>query len=147
MNLSEIYSAMNLKIKLNYEDSEAEFTEGALIQIKPTQEKRYFLINQYGKNVINNQPVLCKTGEKTADYLIDLFDGEQNNIFRCMFLIDVIEKNCLIVQSYIFQSITEYKTGINIIVSDQILERTSIKKLENDFIWNQLGVPAIFCLN
>ena len=147
MKISEIYSAMGLKIKLNYADSSGDFQNGNLVRIEPSQERQVFLVSQYGENVTNDKTVLCNVSPNTADYLLDLFEGEHEDVYRCMFLIDGVEKDCIEVQAYTFQSVTEYKTPIDIIVSDQLLENTTIEKLRQDYVWNQLGMPALFCLN
>lgn len=147
MKISEIYSAMGLKIKLNYEDSSAGFQNGNLIRIEPTQDRAVFLVSQYGKNVESTKTVLCKVSPNTADYLLDLFEGEHEDAYRCMFLIYAVEDICIEVQTYTFQSVTEYKTSINIIVPDKLQEAYSIERLQQDYIWDQLGMPALFCLN
>ena len=147
MKISEIYSAMRLKIKLNYEDDTVDFQEGNLINIEATQERQIFLVSQYGEGVENTKSVLCGVSVNTANYLKDLSEGQQENAFKCMFLITDIEKACIEVQTYTFQSVTEYKTPINIMVSNELLESISMEKLQQDYVWTQLGAPALFCLN
>ena len=147
MKISEIYSAMGLKIKLNYEDSSAGFQEGNLIRVEQTTDREVFLVSQYGKDIQNQKAVLCRVSPGTADYLLNLFEGEHEDAFRCMFLIDGSETNCIEVQTYTFQSVTEYKTPITIVVTDKLLQSTSPEKLKQDYVWNQLGMPALFCLN
>ena len=147
MKISEIYSAMGLKIKLNYEDASADFREGNLIRIEASHEARTYLVSQYGEGVTNNRTVLCKVSPDTDDYLADLFAGEHEDAYRCMFLIMGAETGGLEVQTYTFRSVTEYKTPISIIVTDKLLEEFSIEKLSKEYIWNQLGMPALFCLN
>lgn len=147
MKISEIYSAMGLKIKLNYEDTSADFREGNLIRVEASHEARSYLVSQYGKGVTNNRTILCKVSPDTDDYLADLFSGEHENAYRCMFLITDVETGSLAVQTYTFRSVTEYKTPISIIVTDKLLEEYSIEKLSKEYIWNQLGMPALFCLN
>lgn len=147
MKISEIYSAMGLKIKLNYEDTSADFREGNLIRVEASHEARSYLVSQYGKGVTNNRTILCKVSPDTDDYLADLFSGEHENAYRCMFLITDVETGSLVVQTYTFRSVTEYKTPISIIVTDKLLEEYSIEKLSKEYIWNQLGMPALFCLN
>lgn len=147
MKISEIYSAMRLKIKLNYEDDTVDFQEGNLINIEATQDRQTFLVSQYGEGVKNTKSVLCGVSVNTANYLNDLSEGQQEAAFKCMFLITDIENSCIEVQTYTFQSVTEYKTPINIMVSNDLLESTSVEKLQQDYVWTQLGVPALFCLN
>ncbi len=147
MKISEIYSAMGLKIKLNYEDDTVDFQEGNLINIEATQDRQTFLVSQYGEGVKNTKSVLCGVSVNTANYLNDLSEGQQEAAFKCMFLITDIENSCIEVQTYTFQSVTEYKTPINIMVSNDLLESTSVEKLQQDYVWTQLGVPALFCLN
>lgn len=122
MKISEIYSAMGLKIKLNYEDTSADFREGNLIRVEASHEARSYLVSQYGKGVTNNRTILCKVSPDTDDYLADLFSGEHENAYRCMFLITDVETGSLAVQTYTFRSVTEYKTPISIIVTDKLLE-------------------------
>ena len=90
MKISEIYSAMGLKIKLSFEDESASFQGGVLIEIKPaqSQDKQIFLVRQYGEGAVSSKTVLCTASPETADYLLDLFDGERNGAYRCMFLVD-----------------------------------------------------------
>ena len=147
MKISEIYSAMGLKIKLNYEDTTAGFQKGNLIRIEATQERLVYLVSQYGEGIESKKTVLCKVSPNTADYLSDLFVGEKEDAYRCMFLIDGVETGCIEVQTYTFQSVTEYKTPIRILVSDELLEAVSPEKLQQDYVWTQLGMPALFCLN
>jgi len=147
VKISEIYSAMGLKIKLNYEDTYADFHEGNLIRIEASQETRTFLVSQYGDGVSNSKTVLCNASPNTADYLADLFEGEHEDAYRCMFLVVGLEVGSLEVQTYTFRSVTEYKTPISIIVSDKLLEEYSVEKLSQEYVWNQLGMPALFCLN
>ena len=147
MKISEIYSAMGLKVKLNYEDSTVSFKKGVLVRIEPSQERNVFLVSQYGEGAFDDKVVLCKTSSHTADYLLDLFDGEHSDAYRCMFLIEGVEAGHIEVQTYTFQSVIEYKTPIHIIVPENLLEKNSIEKLYQDYVWNQLGMPALFCLN
>lgn len=147
MKISEIYSAMGLKIRLNYEDTSAEFQTGNLIKIESSQDRRIFLVSQYGEGIQNSKAILCSVSSNTADYLLDLFEEERKNVCRCMFLVDDVENKSINVQAYTFQSVTEYKSAINIIVSDELLKHSTIEKLYQDYVWNQLGEPALFCLN
>ena len=147
MKISEIYSAMGLKVKLSYEDSTVKFKAGVLVRIEQSQERQVFLVSQYGVGADDEKSVLCKAGSQTADYLLDLFSGEYNDAYRCLFLIDDVENDHIVVQSYTFQSVTEYKTPINIIISDRMAESISAEKLRKDYVWDQLGMPALFCLN
>lgn len=137
MKISEIYSAMRLKIKLNYEDDTVDFQEGNLINIEATQDRQTFLVSQYGEGVKNTKSVLCGVSVNTANYLNDLSEGQQEAAFKCMFLITDIENSCIEVQTYTFQSVTEYKTPINIMVSNDLLESTSVEKLQQDYVWTQ----------
>lgn len=147
MNISEIYSAMGLKIKLNYADTTAGFKEGILIRIEPSQERHIFLVSQYGVGADSSKSALCKVSPNTADYLLDLFESEHGDTYRCMFLIDGVEEGCIEVQAYTFRSVTEYKTPINIIVPEELAASPGLERLRQDYVWDQLGMPALFCLN
>lgn len=147
MKLSEIYSAMGMKIKLNYENSGNEFQEGNLIRIEPAQGRDVFLVSQYGEGVQSEKAVLCGASPKNAEYLLELFAYEHEDVFRCLFLITGVEERCIEVQSYTFRSVTKYETPITIVVPDELLQSVNAEKLQKDYVWNQLGQPALFCLN
>lgn len=147
MKISEIYSAMGLKIKLTYEDTSGTFQENILIRIEPTNEGSLFLVSQYGEGAVETKSVLCGATTDTSDYLKDLFEGERSDAFRCMFLITGVETDAIEVQTYTFRSITEYKTPVTIVASDKLLEKFTVEKLKNEYVWTQLGMPALFCLN
>ncbi len=145
MKLSEMYSAMGMKVKLKCEDLAGEFREGNLIQIEPTRDA--FFVNPYGEGVPNTKVVLCSASPKNAEYLRELWESEQEGIFRCLFLISGVEGRFLEVQPYTFQSVTEFATPITIVVPDDWLIPEGQGKLKQDYVWNQLGMPALFCLH
>lgn len=91
--------------------------------------------------------VICKVDKAASDYLADLFETEKVDSFRCVFSIDGINDSSLEIQAYTFRSVVEYKTPIFIQVSDKLLEKTSPEKLYQEYVWNELGEPALFCLN
>ncbi len=149
MKISDIYSAKGSKFKLNLEDNTADFKEGLLVRIVPAQSgQRMFLVNQYGEGIKNSNPVLCSTGTPTASHLNDLFESEHEGDFRCMFMIEGVGDNYIEIQTYTFRSVTEYRTPITIIVTEQLLAKGfTAEKLADEYIWKQLGMPALFCLN
>ncbi len=147
MKISDIYSAKGLKIKLTYDDVSAGYKEGILIRVEPSQDNQFFFVSQYGKDRKNDNVILCKASPNTADYLLDLLEGESYGAYRCMFLIDGVEESFIEVQVYTFQTVTEYKTPINIIVGDEFLKSHNTDNLYQGYVWDQLGMPAIFCLN
>ena len=149
MKISDIYAAKGLKIKLRFNDSSTKFIIGALVKVEETQYDTQFLVQQFGKEVEENtsSSVLCDTDSQTASYLSDLFDTERHDTFRCMFLIEGVNENAIEVQTFTFRSVTEYKTPIFIQVPDKLFEKTNPEKLYKDYVWEQLGEPALFSLN
>ena len=149
MKISDIYSAKGLKIKFTYDDSSVKFVAGMLVRIDSTQKEREYLVSQYAQdeNSTSQNPVLAKTDPHTAAYLRDLFDGESSDAFKCLFSIEGVANSYIEVQAYTFRTVTEYKTPIFIQVPSTVLNRTTLEKLQNEYIWNQLGEPAIFSLN
>ena len=143
MNISEIYSAMGLKVKIKVSNASDIFNKGDLVRIDSLQENRAFMIQPYGVGKVNLSSVPCETSQNSAEYLRELFIGEKDGAFRCMFAVDVIEEDSVVVQAYTFQSITRYETPITIQVTDDL----DIDRLKTDYVWNQLGEPAVFCLN
>jgi len=149
MKISDIYTAKGLKFKLTYLDASARFSVGALVSIESTQNDKEFLVKQYGAKSNSGEwkSVICKADKAASDYLADLFETEKVDSFRCVFSIDGINDSSLEIQAYTFRSVVEYKTPIFIQVSDKLLEKTSPEKLYQEYVWNELGEPALFCLN
>lgn len=149
MKISDISTAKGLKIKFIFQDNSVNFVIGALMKVEPTKNEREFLVNQYGQgiNAENSKPLLCKTDSSTAEYITDLLNTEKTASFRCLFSVEGINEKSLEVQSYTFNSVTEYKTTIFIQVSDGLLEKTTLEKLSKEYVWTQHGEPAVFCLN
>lgn len=149
MNLSDIYSAKGLKVKLCFQDSSVHFSVGNLIKIDTSQIENEFIVNQYGKDVsaVDSNPVLCKTDIISSRYIQEMFENEKICSYRNIFTIEGVYANSIDVQTYSFQAIAEYKTPIFIMVSSKLLEKVSVEKLYNEFVWSQLGEPALFCLN
>lgn len=149
MKISDIYTAKGLKFKLTYLDASARFSVGALVSIESTQNGKEFLVKQYGakSNSSECKSVICKADKAASDYLADLFETEKVDSFRCVFSIDGINDSSLEIQAYTFRSVVEYKTPIFIQVSNKLLEKTSPEKLYREYVWTELGEPALFCLN
>ena len=149
MKISDISTAKGSKIKLIFQDASTKFIKGSLLRIEPTQNEREFLINQYGQGICaeDNRPLLCKTDSLAAEYIVDLLNTEKTDSFRCLFSVEGINDSSIEVQTYTFKSVTEYKTTIFIQISEKLLEKTSFDKLYREYVWDQLGEPAVFCLN
>lgn len=149
MKISDIYTAKGLKFKLIYLDASAKFSVGALLSIESTHSEKEFLVKQYGSksNSGEQKSVICKADKAAADYLADLFETEKVDSFRCIFSIDGIYESSLEIQAYTFKSVVEYKTPIFIQISDKLLEKTTPEKLYQEYVWTELGEPALFCLN
>ena len=149
MKISDIYTAKGLKFKLIYLDVSVKFSVGALLSIESTHKEKEFLVKQYGliSNLDEQKPVICKASKVVSDYLMDLFETEKVDSFRCVFSIDGIYESSLEIQAYTFKSVVEYKTPIFIQVSEKLLGRTTLEKLYKEYVWTELGEPALFCLN
>lgn len=149
MKISDIYSAKGLKLKFTFEDSSVSFASGMLIRIDTSQKEREYLISKYAyeEGTESKNPVLAKTDSHSAGYLRDLFDGEKSDSFKCLFSIEGVGNSYIEVQAYTFRTVTEYKTPIFIQVPANVLKKTTLEKLQNEYIWGQLGEPAIFSLN
>lgn len=147
MRISDISSVKGIKIKLNLDDASVNFSEGILLRIEPTQNPERYLVSQYGEGATDRTCVLCSASPNTAAYLMDLFESEQQNAFRCMFIIEGVAPKYIEIQTYTFRSVTEYKTPVYITISERLSEATTPEKLSQEFVWNQLGMPALFCLN
>jgi len=163
MKITDMYSAKGLKVKFTYNDSAKFFSKGDLLRIDITQREREYLITKYAEEIKDNTPVLCHTDRLASDYIRDLFDGENKGAFKCLFAVDGVGDNYIEIQVFTFNSITEYKTPIYIQVPSEIFEKIHITKekeqasedvkkaklerLASEYIWDQLGAPALFGLN
>lgn len=164
MNISELYSAKGLKIKLTYNAPETVFTQGALLSIDVTRKEREFLVTEYAsKDDNDNKLTFCHTDRVAAEYLRDLHEGESNGIFKSLFVVEGAGENYIEIQAFVFNSITEYKTPIYIQVPKDVIEKlyipkameqgaenkdkAKLKRLASEYIWDQLGLPALFVMN
>lgn len=149
MKISDIYTAKGLKFKLNYISAISVLAVGTLVRIDITQKENEFLVSPYGVgiNPAENKPILCKTDANTTQYLLELFETEKIDSFRCMFSVEGVGDSFAEIQAYTFKSVTEYKTPIFIQVPEKLIEGKNLDKLKKDYIWDQLGAPALFCLN
>ncbi|NLE24356.1 MAG: AAA family ATPase, partial [Clostridiaceae bacterium] len=149
MKISDISIAKGSKIKLIFQDISAKFSKGSLLRIELTQNEREFIINQYGQGICtrDNRPLLCKTDSLSAEYIVGLLNTEKSGTFRCLFSVEGINNSSIEVQAYTFKSVTKYKTTIFIQVPEKLLEKTAFDKLYKEYVWDQLGEPAVFCLN
>ncbi|WP_446787115.1 DEAD/DEAH box helicase [Macellibacteroides fermentans] len=149
MKISDISIAKGSKIKLIFQDTSTKFTKGSLLRIELTQNEREFIINQYGQGICteDNRPLLCETDSLSAEYIVDLLNTEKSGTFRCLYSVEGINNSSIEVQAYTFKSVTKYKTTIFIQVPEKLLEKTAFDKLYKEYVWDQLGEPAVFCLN
>lgn len=164
MKISDIYSAKGLKVKFTFGDQNTDFAKGDLLRVDVTQKEREYLVTKYGASENKKEtPVLCHTDYVASGYLLDLFEGEKSDAFRCLFVVDGIGKNYIEIQVFSFNSITEYKTPIYIQVPAEVLEKiriskadeqaskdikkTKLERLSSEYVWDQLGAPALFGLN
>lgn len=148
MKISDIHTAKGLKFKLNVIDSEELFTVGDLINIKSAVRENEFLVESYGNNSAKfSAPVRAVSDRDNGIYILELLDLEKTNDNRCMFSVEGVNDESIEVQAYTFNSLTEYKTEICIQVPQKLLEKTTVEKLHKEYVWNELGMPALFSLN
>ena len=149
MKVSDIHLAKRKKFKLCHSDAPTIFINGALIRLTDTQKENEFLVSQYGVNVSqkNMKATLCTVDSLTADYLREVNEIEKAGSYRFLYAVDRVNDESIEVQAYSFNSVTAYKTPIFIQVPDSLLEKTTIEKLYRQYVWDELGEPALFCLN
>lgn len=148
MRISDVYSAKGLKFKLNLHDRSAAFRADVLVEIEPGHDEHEFLIRPFGEgSAACSSLVFCRTDRRTATYIRELVDAENSDALRCLFEIEGVNNGSLEIQAYTFRSVTKYQTPIFIEVPDGLLERVSPEILYSQYIWDQLGEPALFCLN
>ncbi|MDR0453606.1 MAG: AAA family ATPase [Deferribacteraceae bacterium] len=143
MKISDIHSAKRAKIKLSFVSKQvASYDVNDLIHISRTNKDKEFYVEPFGKT-----RYLCSTDIHTARYVDDLLQSEEQNIIKCLFIIEGVNSDSIEIQAYSFRSLTEYKTDIVIKVSQKVLERNTVEKLKEMFVWDGLGKPTIFLLS
>lgn len=152
MKLSELYNARRHKFKLKYPSGSNCFSKGALLKIVLTQNEKEFFVSTFGidqkEKTSNTDSVLCKADYDTSTYILQLLDYERSSLRRCIFVVDEIYDSFIEVQTYSFESIIEYKTPIFIQVSEKLVEEKKTPEyFYKDYVWDQLGIPAVFCCN
>jgi hypothetical protein len=140
MNISDLHSAKGLKFKLKAENGISSNLNDTIVNIINTSGKDDFFVECKG-----NRDLF--TAEKNiANHISELLEAEKNKIQKNLFVVDDAHDDYLEIQSYSFASITEYKTTIAIQVSETLLEKNTADKLNDIFVYNGIGLPAIFAL-
>jgi superfamily I DNA and/or RNA helicase len=143
MNISDLHSAKGLKFKLR-----ADKTTGlkdAVVTIDKTGNSLEFFVKTF-----NGNTNLFTAEKKTARNINELLEIENNHGYKNLFVVeDMYPENneyYIEVQSYTFASITDYKTPITIQVPEIINQKNETNKLYDMFVYNGIGMPAIFAL-
>ena len=148
MKITDIYSAKGLKIRLVCRDTKVDFPVGSLISIERSQVANDFFVKRFGYgNGAGSDSVICRTDSRTAEYVSDLLETERLGVNKHIFSVESSEGAALEVQAYTFKSVVEYKTPIYIQIADEFLKSVTPDKLYQEYVWEQLGEPALFCLN
>ena len=144
MNISDLYSAKRSKFKLRA-DKAPELKDAEIVIIEKTGDSQEFLIKTR-----NGKTDLFTAEKKTACDINELLEIEKNNGYKNLFVVeDVNSKNnefYIEIQSYTFASMTDYKTPITIQVPEKFKEKNDAKRLYEMFVYNGIGMPAIFVL-
>jgi Cdc6-like AAA superfamily ATPase len=144
MDISELHSAKGFKFKLR-----AEITPGikknTVVTIERTGDSAEFFVKTR-----NGNSDLFTAEKKTARDINELLEIENNHGYKNLFVVEDIypENNEFYfeIQSYTFESITDYKTSITIQVPENIITRNDTNKLYDMFVYDGIGMPAIFAL-
>lgn len=149
MKLQDVQSAKRYKLKMIALDPIPNLQPYSLIEIKATQKQNEFFLCQYGKNISLSESgeYLYKTDPTTSEYIAGVLDNQSRGNGRYIFQVEETEKESVLIQTYEFSSIIEYKTPIIVQLSEKLLEKTSVEKLEQFYTWEGLGTPAIFSAN
>lgn len=149
MKLQDVRSAKRYKVKMLVLDSIPNLRVDTLIEIKGTQKQNEFFLSQYGKNVslLQGGEYLYKTDTTTSEYIAGVLDNQSRGNGRYIFQVEAIEKEYIILQTYEFSNIIEFKTPIIIQLTEELLEKTDSEKLSQYYTWDDLEMPAIFSAN
>lgn len=142
MNISELYSAKGQKFKLRSVNGMYSCVKNSIVIINSsTSSGNEFFVENSNKNT-----ELFTAEKKLAKYINDLLELEKNDQQTNIFVIEDSYDEYIEIQSYAFAKISEYKTSINIQVSETILEKNPPEKLYDMFVYEGIGQPAIFTL-
>jgi Cdc6-like AAA superfamily ATPase len=143
MNISELHSAKASKFKLRA--NKVQRLKDAVVTIEKTGDSLELFVK-----TLNGKTDLFTADKKTAQEINELLKIENSHGYKNLFVVeDVYPINgefFIEIQSYTFASITSYETPITIQVPEKIKEKNDINKLNDMFIYNGIGMPAIFAL-
>jgi hypothetical protein len=144
MNISSLHSAKGLKFKLRAINGiDRSLADGTIVIIESTSDSNDFFVSTHngGKELFSAEKYIAK-----AKHINELLELEKINAQRNIFVIEGKHNDYIEIQSYAFASITEYKTEISIQASEIVFERNSAEKLRNIFVYDGIGLPAVFAL-
>lgn len=149
MKISDLYSAKGLKMRLELNEVPDFLKVGSLLKIEPAQMQYHFLLFCFpmGSNGKVSNSVICKVTPSTERYLFSLIERNQKDELKCLFEIAGKSEDSIEVQAYTFGKIVNFNTALNICVSDKVLEKKNLEQLQKEYVWKDLGNPAIFCVN
>jgi len=143
MNISDLHSAKGLKFKLH--SDKAQGLKDVVISIEKTNDSLEFFVKTR-----NGKPDLFTAEKKTARDINELLEIENNHGYKNLFVVeDEYQRNneyYIEIQSYTFASITDYQTPITIQAPEIIVKKHNTNKLYDMFVYNDIGMPAIFAL-
>jgi len=145
MNISDLHSAKALKFKLRADKEQEQGLKDAVVTIEKTGGSLEFLVKTR-----DGKADLFTAEKKTARDINELLEIESNHGYRNLFVVEGVcqinNESYIEIQSYTFASITSYETPITIQAPQIISEKNDVDKLYNIFVYNGIGMPAIFAL-
>ncbi len=150
MKISDIAAAKQLKIRFEIPDARNKFLKNneKYLSIERTNSPYEFIIQTFEqRNAVRQESVIGRVDPATADYLSDLLLGSDQGGLHSFFELENVESHWIEVQSYGFESLTNYQTDIILQIPRELAEHFSEQRLREMFIWTDLGKDAVFCLN
>lgn len=150
MKISDIAAAKQLKIKFEVPEARTKFSEGqnTYLFIESTESPYEFIIQTYEqRDGSGSESSIGRVDMATAEYLHDLLVGPEQGGLHSFFELEKVESHWIEVQTYGFESLTEYQTDIILQIPRELAERYPEARLKDLFVWNGLGKDAVFCLN
>jgi hypothetical protein len=143
MNISDFHSAKALKFKLRAD--KAQGLKDAVVIIEETGDDLVFFVKTR-----NGKTDLFTAEKKTAHDIKELLEIENNHGYKNLFVVEdlypINDVFYIEIQSYTFASITSYETPITIQAPQIITEKYDVNELYDMFVYNGIGMPAIFAL-
>ena len=150
MKISDIAAAKKLKIRFEIPDAGSKFPKSAdtYLFVERTDSPYEFIVQTFEqRSGSKRESFLGQVDASTAEYLHDLLISADQGGLHSFFELENVEARWIEVQTYGFESLTDYQTDIILQIPQELAEHFPEPRLREMFVWTGLGKDAVFCLN